>query len=52
MPRLALLALAVAAAGVARPARAGVPYILNDLGTPGGFHSFGRAVNASRQGTG
>jgi probable HAF family extracellular repeat protein len=47
--RLALLALAVSAAGAARPARAGGLYILKDLGTLGGTNSYGQAVNDSGQ---
>jgi probable HAF family extracellular repeat protein len=47
--RLALLALTVSAAGVARPARAGTAYFLTDLGTLGGATSLGQAVNASGQ---
>jgi probable HAF family extracellular repeat protein len=51
MIRLALMALAVSAAGVARPARAGgYPYILTDLGTlPGGYFSQGNGVNDAGQ---
>jgi probable HAF family extracellular repeat protein len=49
MTRLALMALAVSAAGVARPARAGTAYILTDLGTLGGDTSYAYAVNASGQ---
>src|SRR5262245_51002315 len=46
---LALMALAVSAAGVARPARAGILYTLKDLGTLGGVASEGAAVNDSGQ---
>jgi probable HAF family extracellular repeat protein len=47
---LALMALAVSAAGVARPAKAEILYTLTDLGTlPGGDQSFGYGVNASGQ---
>jgi probable HAF family extracellular repeat protein len=52
MTGLALLALAVAAAGVPRPARAEILYILKDLGTLGGTSSGGFGVNASGQVTG
>src|SRR5262249_26901320 len=47
---MALLALAVAAKGVAHPAGAGTLYTLKDLGTlPGGVNSFGFAVNDAGQ---
>jgi len=47
---LALLALAMSVAGVARPARAEILYTLKDLGTlPGGNFSQGFGVNASGQ---
>ena len=50
MTGLALLALAVSATGVARPARAGIPYTLTDLGTfPGGTSSQAYSVNNSGQ---
>jgi probable HAF family extracellular repeat protein len=50
MTGLALTALAVSMAGVARPARADIVYTLKDLGTlPGGTNSSGYAVNASGQ---
>jgi probable HAF family extracellular repeat protein len=50
MTGLALMAPAVSAAGVARPARAGTAYILTDLGTlPGGTGGQGLAVNDSGQ---
>jgi probable HAF family extracellular repeat protein len=47
--RLALMALAESAAGVARPARAEILYTLKDLGTLGGTISSGGAVNDSGQ---
>jgi probable HAF family extracellular repeat protein len=50
---LALMALAMSAGGVARPARADTVYILKDLGTlPGGTNSQGRGVNDFGQVTG
>ena len=49
---LALLALAVSVAGVARPARADIVYTLKDLGTLGGAVSQGQGVNDSGQVTG
>jgi probable HAF family extracellular repeat protein len=51
MTGLALLALAVSAAGMARPARAEILYTLKDLGTLPGFDSLsiGQAVNDSGQ---
>jgi probable HAF family extracellular repeat protein len=39
----------LSAAGVARPARAGISYTLKDLGTLGGTYSIAYAVNASGQ---
>jgi probable HAF family extracellular repeat protein len=50
MTGLALMALAVSAAEVDRPARAEILYTLKDLGTlPGTTESFARGVNASGQ---
>jgi probable HAF family extracellular repeat protein len=49
MTGLALMALAVSAAGEARPAKAGTAYTLKDLGTLGGANSFARGVNNSGQ---
>jgi probable HAF family extracellular repeat protein len=46
---LALLALAVSVAGVARPARADIVYTLKDLGTLGGTSSYGFGVNDAGQ---
>jgi probable HAF family extracellular repeat protein len=43
------MALAASAAGVDRPARAGIAYILTDLGTLGGCSSAGFAVNDAGQ---
>ncbi len=45
MTGLALMALIVSAAGVARPARAEILYTLTDLGTLGGTSSYGAGVN-------
>jgi probable HAF family extracellular repeat protein len=53
MTGLALMALAVSAAGAGRPARAGIAYNLTILGTlPGNSYNSGVAVNASGQVTG
>jgi uncharacterized membrane protein len=49
MTGLALLVLAAFAAGVARPARAEILYILKDLGTLGGYPTSGTSVNDSGQ---
>ena len=46
---LALMGLGLSAAGVARPALAGITYTLKDLGTLGGGQSYGAAVNDSGQ---
>jgi probable HAF family extracellular repeat protein len=52
MTKLALMALAVSAAGAARPARAEILYSRKDLGTLGGDTSAAFAVNDSGQVTG
>jgi probable HAF family extracellular repeat protein len=49
MTGLALTALAVSAAGVAPPVRAGIEYNLTVLGTLGGAFTFSSAVNDSGQ---